>query len=54
MSASPTTHTDEAVDLTLRALDAAFGPDAASTVNVRLWNGSYWPDDEPRVATIVL
>ena len=39
---------------TLNILEELLPKSPESGVNVRLWDGSYWPDDEPRAATIVL
>ena len=44
---------EQAVTRTLELLDALFGAHGA-TVGVRLWEGTCWPDDAPRPATIVL
>jgi len=39
--------------ITLELLEHLFGGHT-SDVNVRLWDGSHWPDDGPRRATVVL
>lgn len=39
--------------LTRELLQTLFGQ-AASSFNVRLWDGSFWPDDAPRQATLCL
>jgi len=44
---------DTAKQITRQVLDALFSG-ANETVSVRLWDGSRWPDDEPRKATLVL
>ena len=46
--------TDQAVRLTLHLLDELFDGDAKRSVNVRLWDGTLWPDDVSRRVTIVL
>ncbi len=45
MSATHTTHTEEAARLTVRLLDELgfAGGDAGGRVGVRLWNGALWP-----------
>ncbi len=45
---------DPAVRVTLDTLELLFTGDAAQQVRVRLWDGTYWPDDTPRPATLVL
>jgi cyclopropane-fatty-acyl-phospholipid synthase len=42
-----------AKQITHEILDALFGG-ATEKVGVRLWDGSHWPDDQPRRATLVL
>ncbi|MDH7486830.1 MAG: cyclopropane-fatty-acyl-phospholipid synthase family protein [Anaerolineae bacterium] len=54
MSALRTAQTDDAARRTLRLLEGLFTGDAARTVAVRLWDGTQWPDDAPRPATIAL
>ena len=51
-----TAQTDGATSLTLGLLDKLgfAGGDAGTQVGVRLWNGTLWPDDAPRAATVVL
>jgi len=41
-------------DLTLRLLEELITGVSAETVGVRLWDGTCWPDDLPRPATLVL
>ncbi len=43
-----------AVQITRRVLDKLFQGKNAEKVGVRLWDGSRWPDDTPRPATLVL
>jgi cyclopropane-fatty-acyl-phospholipid synthase len=43
-----------AVRVTLDTLELLFTGDAAQQVRVRLWDGTCWPDDAPRPATLVL
>ncbi len=45
---------DEAVGQTTRILGELFDGQAAQRVRIRLWDGSYWPDDAPRPVTLVL
>jgi len=40
--------------LTLRLLDDLFGSLPAMPVTFRLWDGTLWPDAQPRAATVVL
>ncbi|NOZ26725.1 MAG: class I SAM-dependent methyltransferase [Chloroflexi bacterium] len=51
---SRSAQSDTALRVTRRLLDDLLGDAAARTVAVRLWDGSYWPDDAPRPVTIVL
>lgn len=44
---------DQSVALTRHLLEELFGPDTKN-INVRLWDGQYWPDSSPAKATIVL
>jgi len=51
----PRSHTQEqAVKLTLHLLGKIFTDEFARKVGVRLWDGTCWPDPEPRPTTIVL
>lgn len=45
---------DKAARLTRRILTELFGSEGRPEVGVRLWDGTPWPDDTPRAATIVL
>jgi cyclopropane-fatty-acyl-phospholipid synthase len=54
MSVTPDTLTDGATRLTLRLLDELFTGDAVQKVGVRLWDGTRWPDESPRPATLIL
>jgi cyclopropane-fatty-acyl-phospholipid synthase len=45
---------DPAVDLTLEILEKITAGTQVQSLNVRLWNGTYWPDQTPKPATIVL
>jgi cyclopropane-fatty-acyl-phospholipid synthase len=53
MSATSTVTKDESAVITLRILEELIGK-SAQTIHVRLWDGSYWPDDRPHPATLVL
>jgi len=44
----------EAKKLSLQFLDEVFKPANVATVGVRLWDGTNWPDDNPRPAVLVL
>jgi cyclopropane-fatty-acyl-phospholipid synthase len=43
-----------ALDLSRTILQSLLGDQSLSNVNVRLWDGSLWPDETPRAATVVL
>ena len=45
---------EEAVELSIKILEEVFGPDGPKDVGVRLWDGTLWPDERPRRATLVL
>jgi len=45
---------DSAVDLTLEILKKITAGSDMQSLNVRLWNGIYWPDQAPKPATLVL
>ncbi len=51
---SATIAADQATRLTLDLLDRLFPPDSRQQVGVRLWDGTPWPDNSPRPATVVL
>jgi cyclopropane-fatty-acyl-phospholipid synthase len=51
---SVTVAADQASRLTLDVLQALLTGDTAKQVGVRLWDGTCWPDDSPRPATLVL
>jgi len=48
------TKTDEQVQLTTRILKQLIDEESAKRMNVRLWDGTSWPDEAPRQATLVL
>lgn len=54
MSATQAVQRDKAICLTLHLLNQLFSSNATQKVGVRLWDGTYWPDEAPRLATIVL
>ena len=43
-----------AKSITLQLLDELLTAEATQEVGFRLWDGSLWPDEQPRPATIVL
>ncbi len=45
---------DKLVEITKRTLEEILSERSLSMVGVRLWDGTNWPDDRPRPATIVL
>ena len=44
----------DAARITLRLLDSLFGRGGDGSVGARLWDGTRWPDERPRAATLVL
>ena len=55
MSAITHTRVGDAVKISLQFLDDNFGRSTAGrTVGVRLWDGTRWPDENPRPVTLVL
>ncbi len=54
MTATLTTTTTAETTATLQILDELLGRDALMNVGFRLWDGTLWPDDRPRMATLVL
>ena len=54
MATMVTTKQEETRELSTRILSQLFDTRATQRVNVRLWDGTWWPDDAPRPATIVL
>lgn len=54
MNTLPSTKTNEQVHLTTQILKQLLGEESVKRVNVRLWDGTYWPDETPRLATLVL
>jgi cyclopropane-fatty-acyl-phospholipid synthase len=49
-----TTTTASNTEPTVRLLGELFAHAAPRSVSFRLWDGTTWPDEEPRAATIVL
>jgi cyclopropane-fatty-acyl-phospholipid synthase len=45
---------DDAARVSLKLLDDLIGRGADGRVGVRLWDGTRWPDERPRAATLVL
>lgn len=54
MSGAQINPIDPAAELTISLLGELFKGEALQQVGVRLWEGTRWPDDAPRPATIVL
>jgi cyclopropane-fatty-acyl-phospholipid synthase len=54
MSVGQMKSADPSADLTLSLLRQLFKDQPSPTVAVRLWNGTQWPDNQPRPATLVL
>jgi cyclopropane-fatty-acyl-phospholipid synthase len=54
MNADQSSPNDKPKSITLRLLDELFSSQGSFDVGVRLWDGTFWPDDRPRAATIVL
>jgi cyclopropane-fatty-acyl-phospholipid synthase len=54
MAEDRTKSDSRAKSVTLNILESLLPKDPGSEVGVRLWDGSLWPDEEPRAATIVL
>ncbi|MGD0611958.1 MAG: cyclopropane-fatty-acyl-phospholipid synthase family protein [Anaerolineales bacterium] len=54
MDTQTSTKTDEHLHLTIQILKQLFDEESVKRVNVRLWDGTYWPDEAPRLATLVL
>ena len=54
MSMPRTSTADQAVAQSSDLLDTLFGTYGGDQVAVRMWDGTQWPDDIPRPATIVL
>ena len=46
--------TDGAAELTISLLCSLFKDEALQNVGVRLWDGTRWPDDNPRPTTLLL
>lgn len=45
---------NDALRITTEILEEILGPVGLPSLNVRLWDGTYWPDREARPATLVL
>ena len=43
-----------AKELSIKVLEGIAHGYELRSINVRFWDGSYWPDDQPRAATVVL
>lgn len=54
MAATRTNRRDQRIRPTLDLLGELFEGDATRNVGVRLWDGTLWPDDLPRPATVTL
>src|SRR5512140_2268591 len=44
----------DAHDLSIQILTRLFDQQATRRVNIRLWDGTLWPDEAPRATTLVL
>jgi cyclopropane-fatty-acyl-phospholipid synthase len=49
-----TTKFDQAVETSTRILAELFDQEACRRLNIRLWEGTYWPDVAPRPVTLLL
>ncbi len=45
---------DRSAEITINLLEEVFSGNESTEVGVRLWNGTYWPDSNPRQTTLVL
>ena len=45
---------DSAKEITLQILEGLTEGEALRRLNIRLWDGSYWPDASPKAGTLVL
>lgn len=54
MSGAQNRSNDQATELTKSLLAEIFKGNARKNVAIRLWDGQYWPDGEPRPTTLVL
>lgn len=54
MSNTPANETRKAIELTTRLLHELFGGQVTEKFGVRLWDRTYWPDDQSRPTTLVL
>jgi cyclopropane-fatty-acyl-phospholipid synthase len=54
MNTLPSIKTDEHIHRTTQILKQLLDEESVKRVNVRLWDGTYWPDEAPRLATLVL
>src|SRR5688572_16925165 len=48
------TTTAPATETAVSFLNHLFAHTRLERVSIRLWDGTYWPDDKPRAATVVL
>ncbi|HID88575.1 MAG TPA: class I SAM-dependent methyltransferase, partial [Anaerolineae bacterium] len=46
--------TNDPIELTRKLLGETLDGEATRSIRVRLWDGTYWPDDRPRPTTLVL
>ncbi len=54
MTELKTNSIDQAAELTIRLIRELIGDEITKEVGVRLWDGTLWPDDQPRPAMLVL
>ena len=54
MSVATAPKTVEAVEISTHILSQLFDSQAQKRLHVQLWNGTYWPDAEPRRVTLIL
>jgi cyclopropane-fatty-acyl-phospholipid synthase len=54
MATRPTVSTEEATRLTRQLLKDLLSGQPARNIGVRLWDGTRWPDETPRPATLIL
>lgn len=54
MNTSMAIKNDDQIRLTIQILKQLFDTESIKRINIRLWDGTYWPDEAPRLATLVL
>ena len=54
MSVATTRRTEEDIQTSVRILSELFNAEALRKLRIQLWDGTYWPNADPRPVTLII